>query len=107
MTPDFRIPGEENREDGLQPGAEEEDAEEPEETAGVEPKQDERSSGYPDVPREAVDPLEKERSKDTRRDRHVPGGAWLTKKRYFFIENQDIITKEADMDNGDGEVERG
>ncbi|KAJ1104584.1 hypothetical protein NDU88_001994 [Pleurodeles waltl] len=79
MTPDFRVPDEPNREDGLQPGAEGRDAEEPAETAGGEPKQDERRSGKPGVPREAVDPGEKERSEDTRTDRHVPGGAWLTK----------------------------
>ncbi|KAJ1129775.1 hypothetical protein NDU88_008140 [Pleurodeles waltl] len=36
-------------------------------------------SGDPGVPREAAEPEEQERSEDTLRGRHVPGGAWLTK----------------------------
>ncbi|KAJ1129195.1 hypothetical protein NDU88_007566 [Pleurodeles waltl] len=81
MTPDFWILKSEN---GLQLGAKEEDAEEPEETAGGESEQDERRSGNLVVPREAADPVEKGRSEETRRNRHVPGGAWLTKVRSFF-----------------------
>ncbi|KAJ1129194.1 hypothetical protein NDU88_007565 [Pleurodeles waltl] len=79
MTPDFQIPGEEKSENGLQRGVKEEDAEEPEEMAGGESEQDERRSGNLDVPREAADPVEKGRSEETRRNHHVPGGAWLTK----------------------------
>ncbi|KAJ1187201.1 hypothetical protein NDU88_003980 [Pleurodeles waltl] len=83
MTPDFWIPGEEKSENGLQRGSKEEDAEEPEETAGHESEQDERRSGNPDVPREAADPVEKGRSEETRRNCHIPGGAWLTKPVVF------------------------
>ncbi|KAJ1186459.1 hypothetical protein NDU88_003240 [Pleurodeles waltl] len=80
MTLDFRVPGIENREDGRQSGKEEEeDAVEPKETASGDWDQHERSSGNPDVPREGTDPVEEERSEDTRGGRHVPGGAWLTK----------------------------
>ncbi|KAJ1109533.1 hypothetical protein NDU88_006893 [Pleurodeles waltl] len=93
MTLDFLVPGEENREDGLQQGAEEEeDAEEPNKTAGGEQDQDEGSSGNPDVPREAADPVEKDRSEDTRRNRHVPGEAWLTKKK-SAMENEATETE--------------
>ncbi|KAJ1091419.1 hypothetical protein NDU88_004545 [Pleurodeles waltl] len=84
MTPDFRIQGEEKSENGLQRGAKEGDAEEPEETAGGEWEQDERRSGNADVPRETTDPVEKGRSEETRGKCHVPGGAWLNKLRSFF-----------------------
>ncbi|KAJ1214639.1 hypothetical protein NDU88_002257 [Pleurodeles waltl] len=84
MTPDFRIPGEEKSDYGLHRGSKAEDAEDPEETAGGESEQDERRFGNPDVPREAADPVEKGRSEETRRNRHVPGGVWLTKVRSFF-----------------------
>ncbi|KAJ1101295.1 hypothetical protein NDU88_006366 [Pleurodeles waltl] len=50
MTLDFRIPGKENREDGLQPGAEEEDAEGPEETVGGDRSKTSEDLGTPTFP---------------------------------------------------------
>ncbi|KAJ1203603.1 hypothetical protein NDU88_007387 [Pleurodeles waltl] len=80
MTPDFQVPGIENREDGRQSKKEEEkDAVEPKETASGDRDQHKRSSGNPDVPRAGADPVKEERSEDTRGGRHVPGGAWLIK----------------------------
>ncbi|KAJ1198885.1 hypothetical protein NDU88_002724 [Pleurodeles waltl] len=79
MTLVFRVPGKLKSEDGLDPGAEDQDVEEPAETESGEPEDNERRSGDPGVPREAADPEEQERSEDTLRSHHVPGGAWLTK----------------------------
>ncbi|KAJ1088903.1 hypothetical protein NDU88_002057 [Pleurodeles waltl] len=87
MNPNIRVPDKLNREDGLKGGAEEQDAEEPGETASGEQKNDDRRSGNPGVPREPADSEEKERTEDTFRDRHVPGGAVLNKVQYFLKDN--------------------
>ncbi|KAJ1118632.1 hypothetical protein NDU88_006821 [Pleurodeles waltl] len=88
MNPDFRVPGKSNTEGGLESGAaEEQDAEEPAETESGEPKDNDRRSGDPGVPREAADPEEQERNEDTLRGCQVPGGAWLTKVRSFLKDN--------------------
>ncbi|KAJ1191374.1 hypothetical protein NDU88_000690 [Pleurodeles waltl] len=79
MTPDFQIPGVVKSVNGLQRGVEEEDTEEPEETADGGSEQPERRSGNLDVLRETTDPVEEGRREETRRNRHVPGGAWLSK----------------------------
>ncbi|KAJ1176527.1 hypothetical protein NDU88_001805 [Pleurodeles waltl] len=85
MTPDFRIPGVVKRVKGLQCGVEEEeDAEAPGEMADGGAEQTERRAGNLDVPREAADSVEEGRLEETRRNRHVPGGAWLSKVRSFF-----------------------
>ncbi|KAJ1209466.1 hypothetical protein NDU88_004844 [Pleurodeles waltl] len=77
--PDFWVPRVENREDGRQWEREKEDAVEPKETARADRDKHKRSSGNPDVPRAGADPVEEERSEDTRGSCHVPGGAWLIK----------------------------
>ncbi|KAJ1176434.1 hypothetical protein NDU88_001714 [Pleurodeles waltl] len=87
INPDFWVPGKSNTEDGLEPGAEEQDVEEPAETESGELKDNDRRSGDPGVPREAADPEEQERSEDTLRGRHVPGGACMTKVRSFLKDN--------------------
>ncbi|KAJ1137037.1 hypothetical protein NDU88_003450 [Pleurodeles waltl] len=87
MNPDIWVPNKLKRENGLEEEAEEQDAEEPGETASDEQKNDDRRSGNPGVPREAADPEEKERPEDTLRDRHVPGGAWLSKEWSFLKDN--------------------
>ncbi|KAJ1189542.1 hypothetical protein NDU88_006287 [Pleurodeles waltl] len=87
MTPDFRILGVVKGENGLRRGVEEEDedAEEPEETADGGLEQPGRKPGNPDVPRETADPMQEGRREETRRNRHVPGGAWLSKSNALTI----------------------
>ncbi|KAJ1148772.1 hypothetical protein NDU88_001598 [Pleurodeles waltl] len=111
MTPDFRIPGVVKRVKGLRRGVEEEeDAEKPEETADSGAEQTERRAGNLDVPREAADPVEERRPEETRRNRHVPGGAWLSKVRSFFkgqlIENQKSWDKGEKGRDGEEGAER-
>ncbi|KAJ1100097.1 hypothetical protein NDU88_005186 [Pleurodeles waltl] len=83
MSPDVRIPGMVKRVKGLQEG-EKEDAEELEETADGGAEQTVRRAGNLDIPREAADPVEEQRLEETRRNCHVPGGAWLSNVRSFF-----------------------
>ncbi|KAJ1218983.1 hypothetical protein NDU88_006554 [Pleurodeles waltl] len=81
VNPDVRVPADTKREDELHASAKEKDAEEPGGIASGGPKKadDDRRTGNPKIPEEAADPEKKERTGDTLRDRHVPGGGWLTK----------------------------
>ncbi|KAJ1162285.1 hypothetical protein NDU88_002753 [Pleurodeles waltl] len=87
MTPDFGVPGRSKTEDAEDQDAEDQDADEPSETEKSEPNDNERRVGNPGVPREAADPAEQERSEDTLRSRHVPGGEWLANVRSFLKDN--------------------
>ncbi|KAJ1161053.1 hypothetical protein NDU88_001541 [Pleurodeles waltl] len=112
MTPDFRIPGVVKRVKGLRRSLEEEeDAEEPEETADGGAKQTERRAGNLDVPREAADSMEEGRLEETCRNRHVPGGAWLSKLQAFFkgqlIEKQKSWVRGEKGRDGEEGAERG
>ncbi|KAJ1134723.1 hypothetical protein NDU88_001170 [Pleurodeles waltl] len=101
MTPDFRVTRKLNTEDGLVLGAEDQDVEEPAETQSSEPENNERRSGDPGVPREVADREEQERSEDTLRSRHVPGGAWLTKVPSFLKDNL-LLKREKGGRRGEG-----
>ncbi|KAJ1123284.1 hypothetical protein NDU88_001755 [Pleurodeles waltl] len=89
VNPDVRVPADTKREDGLHVSVEEKDAEEPGGTASGGPKKTDADirTGNPGVPEEVADPDKKERTGDTLRDCHVPGGAWLTKVRSFLKDN--------------------
>ncbi|KAJ1210532.1 hypothetical protein NDU88_005895 [Pleurodeles waltl] len=102
MTPDFRIPRVVKGENGLRRGVEEEDedAEEPEETADGELEKPGGRPGNPDVPRETADPMQEERREETRRNRHVPGGAWLSKVRIETQKSWDRGEEGRDSEEG-------
>ncbi|KAJ1083721.1 hypothetical protein NDU88_003876 [Pleurodeles waltl] len=86
MNPDFWIPGVEKSKNGLRRGKEEDDgdAEDPKRTADGGAEESEGRPGNPDVPRKAADPVQERSREETHRNRHVPGGAWLSKVRSFF-----------------------
>ncbi|KAJ1169995.1 hypothetical protein NDU88_001876 [Pleurodeles waltl] len=86
MNPDFRIPGVEKSENGLRRTKEEDDgeAEDPKRPAAGGAEESEGRPGNPDVPRKAADPVQERSHEETRRNRHVPGGAWLSKVWSFF-----------------------
>ncbi|KAJ1198472.1 hypothetical protein NDU88_002313 [Pleurodeles waltl] len=88
MTPDFRVPGTLNSEDGLEPASEDQDEEESTEAESDKREKTKRRSGSLGVSRETVHPEDQERSKDTLGSCHVPGGAWLTKVRSFLKDNR-------------------
>ncbi|KAJ1191064.1 hypothetical protein NDU88_000381 [Pleurodeles waltl] len=100
MTPDIRIPGWVKGEKGLRRGEDEqENAEKLEETADGGEGKPERRAGNRDVPREGADPVEEQRLEETRRNRHVPGGAWLSKVRSFFKGR--LIEQQKSWDRGE------
>ncbi|KAJ1203924.1 hypothetical protein NDU88_007705 [Pleurodeles waltl] len=89
MTPDFWLLGTLKSEDGLERGSEEPDAadkdtEEPTEAESGNREETEKRPGTTGVSRDAEHTEDQERSEDTLRSRHVPGGAWLTKIRNFL-----------------------
>ncbi|KAJ1146001.1 hypothetical protein NDU88_012283 [Pleurodeles waltl] len=86
MTPDFQIPGKLKEENGPRKREEEndEDAEEPKETADAGAEQPEGRPGNTDVPRVTTDPVQEGSGEETHKHRHVPGGAWLSKVQSFF-----------------------
>ncbi|KAJ1113547.1 hypothetical protein NDU88_001789 [Pleurodeles waltl] len=93
---DVSVPADTKREDGLHASEKEKDAEEPGGIASGGPKKadDDRRTRNPGVLEEAADPEKKERTGDTLRDRHVPGGAWLTKVADFLDGvSKDLWTK--------------
>ncbi|KAJ1136234.1 hypothetical protein NDU88_002651 [Pleurodeles waltl] len=104
MTPDFRLPGVVKGENRLRADVEEEDedAEEPEETADGGLEQPSRRSGNLDVPREATDPVQEGRREETRRNRHAPGWVWLSKVQSFFKGQRIETQKSWDRGEEDG-----
>ncbi|KAJ1189631.1 hypothetical protein NDU88_006375 [Pleurodeles waltl] len=110
VNPDVRVHVDTKREDGLDEGAEQKDAEEPggTESGGTEKAEDDRRTGNPGVPEEAADPEMKEKTGDTLGDRHVPGGAWLTKIRSFLKDTIRIRQENyGRRGEGRGSTERG
>ncbi|KAJ1120053.1 hypothetical protein NDU88_008236 [Pleurodeles waltl] len=90
MTLDFRVPGSLNSEDGRErrwedpdaanPDEEEKDTEKSTEAENGDREETEGRPGNTGVSRDAEHPEDQDRSEDTLRSRHVPGGAWLTKE---------------------------
>ncbi|KAJ1151591.1 hypothetical protein NDU88_004371 [Pleurodeles waltl] len=70
-----------------------------EETADGGEEKPERRAGNRDVPREGADPVEEQRLKETCRNHHVPGGAWLSKVRSFFKGR--LIEQQKSWDRGE------
>ncbi|KAJ1187597.1 hypothetical protein NDU88_004372 [Pleurodeles waltl] len=107
MNPDFRIPGGEKSENGLRRAKEEDDgdAEDPKRTADGGTEESEGRPGNPDVPRKAADPVKERSREETRRNRHVPRGAWLSKVQSFFKEQRFETLKcwNRGVDGRDGE----
>ncbi|KAJ1170009.1 hypothetical protein NDU88_001890 [Pleurodeles waltl] len=83
-NPDFRVRDNSKREDGRENGAKETDAEEfqPTRTPDTERSDQEKPrtrTENPDSVRTAGDTRNQEPTEETLRNRHVPGGAWLTR----------------------------
>ncbi|KAJ1088743.1 hypothetical protein NDU88_001898 [Pleurodeles waltl] len=82
-NPDIRVTAGTKREDGLQGGVVEEDAEEPENAESTEDQEekadDDGRHGNSVVPRESAEQGRKEKNGDALTARHAPGGTWLTK----------------------------
>ncbi|KAJ1165246.1 hypothetical protein NDU88_005674 [Pleurodeles waltl] len=97
MTPDFRVPGAEKSEDGRErsseePDAADQDTEEPTEKESGDWEETKKRPGTTGVLMDAEHAEDQERSEDTLKSCHVPGGAWLNK----CIEetNQRIVTSQ-------------
>ncbi|KAJ1152855.1 hypothetical protein NDU88_005629 [Pleurodeles waltl] len=84
MTPDFRVPAEQNVDDGLHKEEEiedgTEDARRTEEETDAEGQRGEGGAGNSDVPNQKTGPMRTNHSEETRNHRHAPGGTWLNKK---------------------------
>ncbi|KAJ1175838.1 hypothetical protein NDU88_001123 [Pleurodeles waltl] len=85
-NPDVRIPGGRKSENGLRRRQEEDDgdAEDRKRMADGGAEESKGRPGNPDVPRKAADLVQERSREETRRNRHVPGGAWLSKVQSIF-----------------------
>ncbi|KAJ1166998.1 hypothetical protein NDU88_007391 [Pleurodeles waltl] len=106
ITQDFQVPGAEKREDGRERSSEEPDVadhntEEPTETESRDREEPEKRPGTTGVSRDAEHTENQERSEDTLKSRHIPGGAWLNKVRSFLRDNQ-LLKREKGGRRGEG-----